>query len=107
MFWNIFLEFISFNFLLLEYFKEHSCISILTVSHRRLIHPLNEMAYSSTFLRNIGQQAKSITNYSKFTIPYLMRSWDNKLRNKETTKTLQEIHRRNKSFPQNTHKNIG
>ena len=33
------------------------------------------MAYSSTFLRNIGQQAKSITNYSKFTIPYLMRSW--------------------------------
>ena len=33
------------------------------------------MAYSSTFLRNIGQQAKSITNYSKFTIPHLMRSW--------------------------------
>ena len=33
------------------------------------------MAYSSTFLRNIGQQAKSITNYSKFTILYLMISW--------------------------------
>ena len=33
------------------------------------------MAYSSTFLRNTGQQVKSITNYSKFTIPYLMRSW--------------------------------
>ena len=33
------------------------------------------MAYSSTFLRNIGQKVKSITNYSKFTIPYLMRSW--------------------------------
>ena len=33
------------------------------------------MAYSSTFLRNIGQQAKAITNYSKFTIPHLMRSW--------------------------------
>ena len=36
---------------------------------------MNEMAYSSTFLRNIGQQVKSITNYSKFTIPHLMRSW--------------------------------
>ena len=36
---------------------------------------MKEMAYSSTFLRNIGQQAKSITNYSKFTMPHLMRSW--------------------------------